>query len=105
MLFRSGNADYLQKMGYLVEALSPDEFQKSVIAEKFDEAMTFHHCKFEKFNPLNEYDLILESESACYIKIDHGFQKARETLKPDGYLLVSDYFVYFRDGTKNPHLK
>ena len=100
-----GNADYLQKMGYLVETLSPDEFQKSVIAEKFDGAMTFHYCKFEKFNPLNEYDLILESESACYIKIDRGFEKARETLKPDGYLLVSDYFVYFRDGTKNLHLK
>jgi len=100
-----GNADYLQKKGYLVEALSPDEFQKSVIAEKFNGAMTFHHCKFEKFNPLDEYDLILESESACYIKIDTGFQKARKTLKSDGYLLVSDYFVYYRDETNSLHLK
>ena len=100
-----GNADYLQKMGYLVEALSPDEFQKSVIAEKFNDAMTFHHCKFEYFNPVKEYDLILESESACYINIDEGFKKAKETLRDGGYLLVSDYFVHFRDGSKNHHLK
>ena len=34
-----GNADYLQKMGYLVEGLSPDEFQKSVIA-RFSSSMS-----------------------------------------------------------------
>ncbi|MAJ33746.1 MAG: hypothetical protein CMF95_04290, partial [Candidatus Marinimicrobia bacterium] len=53
----------------------------------------------------NKYDLILESESACYIKIEKGFKKAKEILNHGGYLLVSDYFVYFRDETKNPHLK
>ena len=100
-----GNADYLQKMGYLVEALSPDEFQKSVIAEKFDGSMTFHHCKFEKFQPNKKYDLVLESESACYININKGFEKAREALCKSGYLLASDYFIHFRDGSKSPHLR
>jgi hypothetical protein len=47
----------------------------------------------------------LESESVCYIKIDLGFKKARDTLKNGGYLLASDYFVHFRDGSKNSHLK
>ena len=28
-----------------------------------------------------------------------------DTLRDGGYLLASDYFVHFRDGTKNPHLK
>ena len=65
-----GNAEYLINQGYVVETLSPDDFQKSTIAEKFNNQITFHHCKFEKFQPEKQYDLILESESACYIKIN-----------------------------------
>ena len=100
-----GNAEYLINQGYVVETLSPDDFQKSTIAEKFNNQMTFHHCKFEKFQPEKQYDLILESESACYIKINKGFEKARETLRTGGYLLASDYFVHFRDDSKNLHLR
>ena len=100
-----GNADYLHNKGYHIETLSPDDFQRTVIDGKFKGEMKFHHCKFEKFDPQQKYDLILESESACYIKIDQGFEKARETLRDGGYLLASDYFVHHRDGTKNPHLK
>ncbi|MBT4155396.1 MAG: methyltransferase domain-containing protein [Candidatus Marinimicrobia bacterium] len=100
-----GNADYLHNKGYHIETLSPDDFQRTVIDEKFKGEMKFHHCKFEKFDPQQKYDLILESESACYIKIDQGFEKARETLRDGGYLLASDYFVHHRDGTKTPHLK
>ena len=37
--------------------------------------------------------------------MDKGFKKAREVLKEGGYLLVSDYFVYFRDESGNLHLK
>ena len=100
-----GNAEYLINQGYVVETLSPDDFQKSTIAEKFNNQMTFHHCKFEKFQPEKQYDLILESESACYIKINKGFEKARETLRTGGYLLASDYFVHFWDDSKNLHLR
>ena len=100
-----GNAEYLINQGYVVETLSPDDFQKSTIAEKFNNQMTFHHCKFEKFQPEKQYDLILESESACYIRINKGFEKAQETLRAGGYLLASDYFVHFRDDSKNLHLR
>mgnify|MGYP001291007578 FL=1 len=100
-----GNAEYLINQGYVVETLSPDDFQKSTIAEKFNNQMTFHHCKFEKFQPEKQYDLILESESACYIRINKGFEKAQDTLRAGGYLLASDYFVHFRDDSKNLHLR
>ena len=100
-----GNAEYLINQGYVVETLSPDDFQKSTIAEKFNNQMTFHHCKFEKFQPEKQYDLILESESACYIRINKGFEKAWETLRAGGYLLASDYFVHYRDDFKSPHLR
>tara|TARA_B100000586_G_scaffold260590_1_gene227020 strand:- start:1256 stop:2083 length:828 start_codon:yes stop_codon:yes gene_type:complete len=100
-----GNAEYLINQGYVVETLSPDDFQKSTIAEKFNNQMTFHHCKFEKFQSEKQYDLILESESACYIRINKGFEKAQDTLRAGGYLLASDYFVHFRDDSKNLHLR
>jgi len=100
-----GNAEYLINQGYVVETLSPDDFQKSTIAEKFNNQITFHHCKFEKFQPEKQYDLILESESACYIRINKGFEKAQETLRAGGYLLASDYFVHYWDDSKNLHLR
>ena len=67
--------------------------------------MVFHHVKFENFIPQKSYDLILESESACYINMNAGFKKAQETLLNGGYLLASDYFVHYMDGSKNPHLR
>ena len=100
-----GNAAFLLKKGYDVETLSPDDYQKLVIKKKFDNKVIFYHSKFENFKTKKLYDLVLESESACYINIDKGFKRAREILKPRGYLLASDYFIYFRDQTKNPHLK
>ena len=100
-----GNTSFLLKKGYSLEALSPDSYQKSVIKEKFNQNITFHHCKFEDFAPDTAFDLILQSESACYIDINKGFKKARETLKEGGYVLVSDYFVFYKDHSKSLHLK
>ena len=100
-----GNTEFLIQKGYSLETLSPDDFQKSIIKKKFDNKIPFHHCTFEKFDHQKKYDLILESESACYIKIDQGFKKARDILQDKGYLLVSDYFVHFQDSAKSPHLK
>ena len=72
-----GNTEFLLNNGYKIEALSPDDFQKDVIIKKFQDRVPFHHCKFENYHQKKEFDLILESESACYIKIDEGFAKAR----------------------------
>ena len=96
-------AELLLKKGYEIETLSPDDFQKKVIKEKFNDKIPFHHCKFENFQVNGKFDMILESESACYIKIDEGFNRAREILRDGGYLLASDYFVHFRDTSKSPH--
>ena len=100
-----GNTLFLMNKGFKVETLSPDDYQKSIIENKFNGKVIFYHSKFENFESKKKYDLILESESACYIKIEKGFKKAQEILKPKGYLLVSDYFVYFQDDTKSPHFK
>ena len=100
-----GNAAYLQERGFDIDVLSPDPYQEKVIKKKFNGAMEFFKSKFENFETDRTYDLILESESACYIKIEPGFTSARRALRTGGYLLVADYFVYYRNERSSPHLK
>ena len=99
-----GNAAYLKEKGYLIDVLSPDTYQEEFINNKFNGEMQFFKTKFEDFKSNNTYDLILESESACYIKINEGFSVAYKTLREGGYLLAADYFVYNSDD-QSPHLK
>jgi len=46
-----GNSSYLLSKGYEVEALSPDEYQETVFAEKYNGEVKFHRSKFEDFKP------------------------------------------------------
>ena len=100
-----GNAAYLQERGFDIDVLSPDPYQEKVIKKKFNGAMQFFKSKFENFKTYLTYDLILDIESACYIKIEPGFTSARRALRTGGYLLVADYFVYYRNERGSPHLK
>ena len=100
-----GNSSYLLSKGYEVEALSPDEYQENVFAEKYNGEVKFHRSKFEDFKPEKKYDLVLESESACYIQIEPGWETARKTIRDGGYLLASDYFLHHNDGSGDWHIK
>ena len=100
-----GNSSYLLNKGYKVEALSPDEYQEQVFAEKYNGEVKFHRTKFEDFDPEKQYDLVLESESACYIQIQPGWKTARKTIRDGGYLLASDYFLHHNDGSGDWHIK
>ena len=100
-----GNSSYLLSKGYEVEALSPDEYQETVFAEKYNGEVKFHRSKFEDFKPEKKYDLVLESESACYIQIEPGWETARKTIRDGGYLLASDYFLHHNDGSGDWHIK
>ena len=99
-----GNAAYLQEKGFEIEVLSPDLYQEEIIDNKFNGEMRFYKTKFEDFKPNTTYDLILESESACYIKINEGLSTAYSVLKKGGYLLAADYFVY-NSNDQSIHLK
>ena len=100
-----GNSSYLISKGYEVEALSPDEYQETVFKEKYDGQVKFHRSKFENFQPEKKYDLVFESESACYIEIEPGWKTAQKTVRDGGYLLASDYFLYHNDGSGDWHIK
>ena len=100
-----GNSSYLISKGYEVEALSPDEYQETVFKEKYDGQVKFHRSKFENFEPEKKYDLVFESESACYIEIEPVWETAQKTVRDGGYLLASDYFLYHNDGSGDWHIK
>ncbi|RMF10682.1 MAG: methyltransferase domain-containing protein [Candidatus Neomarinimicrobiota bacterium] len=100
-----GNAAFLRDRGYAVEVLSPDKYQEEVIMERFQQRLPFHRTRFEDFVPARSYDLVLESESAAYIKPKPGFAAAGRCLRPGGYLLVSDYFIIYDDQSDSPHLR
>ena len=100
-----GNSSYLLSKGYEVEALSPDEYQETVFKDKYDGQVKFHRSKFENFEPEKKYDLVFESESACYIEIEPGWKTAQKTVRDGGYLLASDYFLYHNDGSGDWHIK
>ena len=40
-----GNAEYLLSKGFHVETLSPDNYQKRVISDKFNKKMIFHQYR------------------------------------------------------------
>jgi len=100
-----GNSSYLISKGFEIEALSPDEYQETVFAEKYNGKVKFHRTKFEDFEPEKKYDLVFESESACYIQIEPGWKTAQKTVRDGGYLLASDYFLHHNDGSGDWHIK
>ncbi len=86
----------LRASGFQIEGLSPDRNQKRAFAQKLN--APFHHTKFEEFEPEEgRYDCIIMSESAQYIPMERLFATARKGLRPEGHLMVCDYFVTDRD--------
>ena len=92
-----GNSQFLISRGFDVDALSPDEYQENIFEKKYNGKVKFFKTKFENFISEKKYDLILQSESVCYIKIDKGWEVASQTLRDGGYLLASDYFHFKKD--------
>ncbi len=80
----------LLEAGYDVEGLSPDINQKKVFTENVE--AKFHHTTFDKFKPEKQYDCLIMSESAQYIKMNRLFENAKSSLKKNGYLMICDYF-------------
>ena len=84
----------LVERGYRVTALSPDRAHARFFNGRHDGRLKFHNTAFETFTPRGDdaWDLMLMSESQSYIDPDITFRKARELLRPGGFLLVSGMF-------------
>jgi SAM-dependent methyltransferase len=81
----------LINLGYNVEGLSPDINQKAVFTKNIN--AVFHNLTFEEFSRTEQYDCLIMSESAQYIRIEKIFENAKRALKKGGYLMILDYFV------------
>ena len=60
-----GNSSYLISKGFEIEALSPDEYQETVFAEKYNGEVRFHRTKFEDFESEKQYDLVFVWMDNC----------------------------------------
>lgn len=81
----------LKDAGFEIEGISPDEYQQEIFTQKNPD-IKFHLTKFEDFKSEEKYDLVLFSESFQYMKTDEALEKCREILKPEGHILICDYF-------------
>ncbi len=109
-------AKTLTDRGYKVTCISNDEYQETLIKQKYP-SLQFVRTKFEDFSAstadvadtadksfpqdfsifprdsVNEhFDLLLMSESVQYLSLDSALKNAKRLLNPSGYLLISDYF-------------
>lgn len=86
------NARALARSGRRVVAISPDRNHERYFAALDDPNVVFQRTKFEEFDSAERFDLVLFSESHEYFERQFGLQRARELLRPGGYLLVSGMF-------------
>ena len=90
----------LLSAGYLADGLVPSPYlrqqtEKAVAAvrQKSSHNPQVLPCIFEEMQPPAEkYDLVLFSESFQYVKLDRGLAMLKEVLKPNGKILICDFF-------------
>ncbi|MFH1709468.1 MAG: class I SAM-dependent methyltransferase [bacterium] len=87
-----GNARKLASLGYKVTGICPDPYQGKLFRENTKGKADFKLTTLERYKTDQKFDLILMSESVQYIPFRDGLKKIKELLKPDGHLLISDYF-------------
>jgi MPBQ/MSBQ methyltransferase len=87
-----GNAAKLARSGYKVTGICPDPYQGQLFRKNTKGKAQFRLTTLEDFRTDRKYDLILMSESVQYIPFRDGLKKIKQLLKPNGYLLISDYF-------------
>lgn len=84
-------AQTLVARGYEVEGLSPDPYHRALFLRRT--VRPFHLSRFQEFEPERRFDLLLMSESAQYIWLDHFFPAVHRAAAPGAHLLIADYFT------------
>ena len=87
-------AKLLISLGHKVTIVVPSPILASKAKENTNGAATIELCTFEEYKTQNEkaFDLCLFSESFQYIPLEIVLKKARDLLKPQGYILIADCF-------------
>ncbi|MCP4328025.1 MAG: methyltransferase domain-containing protein [Alphaproteobacteria bacterium] len=91
----------LAERGFNAVGLTPDHDQKEAFERRTD--LPCHLGKFQEFSPDRRFDLVLMSQSCHHVPLDKLFAVS-QAVSPGGYLLVADYFLLKRDGTRGTRI-
>jgi len=88
-------------MGYKVDCVSPSQFFAEQARELLGNSSHIFECSYEQLQTEKRYDVVLFSESFQYIDLKEGLRKTVSLLKPDGYMLICDFFKRITLGKSN----
>jgi len=94
-------AEELLNKGYGVTCVSPPSNLTDRAADRLKGMAKVHAMRFEDYPSDQQYDLVLFSESYQYIGMDDSFSLCSKLLKPNGYILLLDFFRTEAEG-KSP---
>ena len=99
----------LLRQGYLADGVSPSQSLSQLVRKRLDafpnNQTRLFECKFEDV-PVeqiqHDYDVVLFSESFQYIELERALQLLPQLLKPDGLLVICDFFKTEHHGDGGP---
>lgn len=91
----------MHRRGLSVTAISKDVNHRAY----YDDLphIQFHNLKFQEFVTTTKFDAMVMSESQSYFSSEYIFQRSKDLLVKDGFLLISGLFV--KDGFAHPYMK
>lgn len=94
-------AKKLVDAGFEVECVCPSDVLVRRARKLLGDSVTIHKCYFREYQPDRDYDVVIFSESYQYIDLDISLDHSLKLLKPDGHILICDFFKIPAEG-KSP---
>lgn len=96
-----GSGKFAQELiscGYDIDCVSPGTILTEHARKKLNGNAEIFQKKFEDVVTDKKYDMIMFSESFQYINMDASFTKSLAFLKPDGHIMICDFFKTNAEG-------
>ena len=85
-------AEKLLDLGYEVDCVSPSPNLTKHVRNLLGDRSKIFECGYEELETDKVYDMVLFSESYQYIGLEDSFTQTMKFLKPDGHMLICDFF-------------
>lgn len=86
--------------GFEVDGVVPSPYLANRVREHFVPRCEIFECRFEDLHTDKQYDLVLFSESFQYVEMETALKKTAGLLKPDGHLVICDFFQRDVEGVR-----
>ncbi|CAN5464338.1 hypothetical protein BH23BAC1_BH23BAC1_03030 [soil metagenome] len=91
-------AQDLINRGYNIDCVSPGTILTEHARKKLNGKAEIFQKKFEDVITDKKYDMVMFSESFQYINMDASFTKSLSFLKPEGHIMICDFFKTNAEG-------